>query len=734
LQEPFHVLVTIRRLARQYLIDDLDWDEYYRGLIVTLVGALKYKELDALARTLALTAAATMQGLLGHRLETSQTAVAPATPPPPSRAAFPTLRWAGMAAGLVVLLLLLGGVWRLWSAQATPQPEETPAQSAESTPVQPLAPTPLQVAAPTPSNNDDALAHVGVYADDIAQGWENWSWDVDIANDNTDVYEGTSALRVSFMQPYAGLSLHAPTPVDSSDYQAIDFWIYRANGDSQIAFYTMDSDDAGEGTQVIFRVPTRVWTHMSLPLVDLGSPAQIVRLTWQEDSGDHDAVFYLDDIRITQLANGVVARPTPASPALTPEPTPLPVTAAEGETLLLVSQFTSFASESTYNVAGRIQEALETQLAAAQLMDTRVAVWPAVIDKAAVAQTVLDDTGAAMVIWGEYDSGRIRVNFALPGGQGRVGWQRLLNSPSELSTTINLDVPREVQALALLTVGRLYRDGGDLNQAKAAFEQALAQNPSEPDTVATLSFYLGYLYASSTPAQLDKAIAAYSRTIELRPEWLNARYNRGLAYFDRYWYNGKIDELDAAIADVDVVLAERPNAVEPLINRGIAYYTRNQPGDLALALADFDTAIARDSQSLGGYYNRGLARIRANDRAGWEADLTRARELRPDYTSAIYALCWGYALDNLPEQGLPYCEAVVAEDASDYSRDARGLINAELGRLEEAAADLELYVAWLRKQPRWWYEHYDGAIYADMIDALQAGQNPITDEVLAALR
>jgi tetratricopeptide (TPR) repeat protein len=67
--EPYAVMVTLRRLARQYLVDDLDWDEYYLGLVIALVGALKYDELDEVARTLALFAAATARGLIGQPLK-----------------------------------------------------------------------------------------------------------------------------------------------------------------------------------------------------------------------------------------------------------------------------------------------------------------------------------------------------------------------------------------------------------------------------------------------------------------------------------------------------------------------------------------------------------------------------------------------------------------------------------------------------------------------------------------
>ena len=70
LQEPYTLLVTLRRLARQYLMDDLDWNEYYFGLVVALVGALKYDELDNTARRLALVSAASADSLIGQPLHT----------------------------------------------------------------------------------------------------------------------------------------------------------------------------------------------------------------------------------------------------------------------------------------------------------------------------------------------------------------------------------------------------------------------------------------------------------------------------------------------------------------------------------------------------------------------------------------------------------------------------------------------------------------------------------------
>jgi CheY-like chemotaxis protein len=64
LQEPYTVLVGLRRLARQYMMDDRDWDEYYLGLIIALLGTLKFRGLEPLAHKLALTGAIAARSLI----------------------------------------------------------------------------------------------------------------------------------------------------------------------------------------------------------------------------------------------------------------------------------------------------------------------------------------------------------------------------------------------------------------------------------------------------------------------------------------------------------------------------------------------------------------------------------------------------------------------------------------------------------------------------------------------
>jgi tetratricopeptide (TPR) repeat protein len=419
---------------------------------------------------------------------------------------------------------------------------------------------------------------------------------------------------------------------------------------------------------------------------------------------------------------------------VTPTGTSLPVQAAPDEQLLVVAQFTNFAMDANYNVAGRIQEALAAQMEAARLEDTRVEVWPDSVADNVEAVSVLNVTGAAMIIWGEYDSGRVRVRFTLPAGGQEVEWERLLGAPTELSTTINLDLPRETQALALMTLGRLYRDRNEMEKARAAFAQALAQQPGDIDTVATLTFYLAILDAAASSPDLARAIARYTEVIELRPEWFNARYNRGLAYLNLFWLTAEAANLDAAIADLTWTLGVKSNYAEALINRAIAYYARNGDDDLDASITDLTAAIRYSPTSYRAYYNRGLAYIRLDKQERWLADLRKTLQLAPSFWVAHHALCWGYALEGMAEEGLPHCEEAARADASGSTRDGRALVMVQLGHLEEAAADIELYLAWLDEQPEVWSTLNNRPIYEEILAGLRLGEMRVTPQVLEQLR
>lgn len=85
------------------------------------------------------------------------------------------------------------------------------------------------------------------------------------------------------------------------------------------------------------------------------------------------------------------------------------------------------------------------------------------------------------------------------------------------------------------------------------------------------------------PKMIEDAISAYTRTIELYPEYHDAFGSRGLAYF-------RLQQYDNAFKDYQVALKYRPNDAKVLSNMGFIYFLRAQrPGNL-LALTELDSA------------------------------------------------------------------------------------------------------------------------------------------------
>ena len=423
------------------------------------------------------------------------------------------------------------------------------------------------------------------------------------------------------------------------------------------------------------------------------------------------------------------------------------IIARPGETLLLVAQFGNYTGNTGYNVAGRIQDALQTEIDAAELgPETKALIWREEVGAEQHAAAIVAQSRAAMLIWGEYDSGRVVVNFAIRGDLEDLDIEKHLKSPADLSPTINADIPKEVQSLALLTLGRLYLGEEKIAPARNALERALRANPSE-QLRSEIHFHLGRAYgAESSTAEIapeiDKSIAQYTKAVEIRPFFALALYNRGNAYLNRYRLSSNSadkatteTDLDRAIDDYTSTIKMRPSYIDAYINRGIAYYQRNLASDIAAAIADFDRAIALDPDRLLPYYNRGLARIRQGGSTEWQADLEKVLELDPSYLGAHTALCWGYALDGQPELALDQCQKAVAlaPDVGN-SYDSLGLVYAQLGRSGEAIDAFKKYLAWLRNQSDADYARYNGPLVEEWIAELEASNQPITTEVLEGLR
>ncbi len=158
-----------------------------------------------------------------------------------------------------------------------------------------------------------------------------------------------------------------------------------------------------------------------------------------------------------------------------------------------------------------------------------------------------------------------------------------------------------------------------------------------------------------------------------------------------------------------------------------------KPPELGAAIQFYSQTITLAPDLPTAYLNRGVATIRLNDARQWQSDLARVLALAPDHSDARLALCWAHALDKQPQLALPHCDAAVHRDANARSREARALVYAQLGRLPNAANDLQAFLDWLARQPERLRARY-ASTRAEWLQALKAGKNPFDDATLERLR
>lgn len=376
----------------------------------------------------------------------------------------------------------------------------------------------------------------------------------------------------------------------------------------------------------------------------------------------------------------------------------VPGPAQPGETLILLSQFANYSQgQAGYNVAGRLQEALNEEMAAAALQGIRIEQWPEVIDSPQAALAATQATSATLVLWGEYDSGRVVARVQAPQAARSVDQQelhRLVETPADLNVTVNTELPEEMRWMALYVLGEAELSAGRHDTAEAALQRALTMASGNDEAASRIYYDLGFIESARPDADLSQAIAQYTLAIERRPGFVSA-----------------------------------------LNNRGVSYFNRRAEGDLQRAVRDFERAVSLDPDFASGQFNLGLALLAVGgvEQERALAALRRAATLAPDAPGPNNALCWEYALQARPEEALPYCDRAVALDPTPFSRDSRGVVYALLGRHEEAIAEFQSFVTWLQGQAEPVYSRYAPKRLA-WIEALRQDTNPFDQATLDALR
>ncbi|MDW8351592.1 MAG: hypothetical protein RML99_06750 [Anaerolineae bacterium] len=161
-----------------------------------------------------------------------------------------------------------------------------------------------------------------VFDDQLALGWQDWSWNTTVNFNNTTPARGSRSIAVTFNQGWAGLSLRAPSALDGASYEAITFWAHGgSSGTRQIQVYIQETDTGPASVQVPLDVQAGQWQAFTVPLQALGNPSQIKRINIQDRSGGAQPTFYIDDL---YLRAGTTASLT-ATIHVSAHVTPLPI-------------------------------------------------------------------------------------------------------------------------------------------------------------------------------------------------------------------------------------------------------------------------------------------------------------------------------------------------------------------------------------------------------------------------
>ena len=369
--------------------------------------------------------------------------------------------------------------------------------------------------------------------------------------------------------------------------------------------------------------------------------------------------------------------------------------AAEGESLIVLAPFANYTGgEQGFNVLGRMRAALDGEIDAAGLMRVRTAEWPSAIGGRAEAEAAAGRSGAALVIWGEYDSGRVVARFTAPGGWPAERAQQVVDiasSPADLPATINVSLAGEVRHVALVTLGQVYLDRSEFDMAKTVLIRAMSPPPSQADALVNLRFLLASAYLGGELADLDEAIWLFTQVLSAQPRSVEALNSRAIAYLDR----GRPGDVGLALSDLSRAVTITPDRAATHLNLAVAHLERGWEGDVDLALDSLDEALSYDPDFASAYVNRAAAYVARGVPGDLDlalGDLAKALEIQPGMAAAylnrgILYLARGSGGD-LQLAVEEFGRAIDADPHSPAAHFNRGLVHSELGDLNRSLSDL----------------------------------------------
>src|SRR5580700_6559832 len=140
-----------------------------------------------------------------------------------------------------------------------------------------------------------------VYADALANGWQNWSWATVNLSNTQPVQAGNDSIGVS-ATAYQALYLHHDA-FDSSLYGNLVFWINGGATGGQLLQVQATLNGAAQTVVTLPALAANTWQQISIPLSSLGVQNQpdMDGFWIQDHSGTTQPTFFVDTISITAL-------------------------------------------------------------------------------------------------------------------------------------------------------------------------------------------------------------------------------------------------------------------------------------------------------------------------------------------------------------------------------------------------------------------------------------------------
>ena len=211
-------------------------------------------------------------------------------------------------------------------------------------------------------------------------------------------------------------------------------------------------------------------------------------------------------------------------------------------------------------------------------------------------------------------------------------------------------------------------------------KQLVSNIPKQNDSelAAHAFFSIGYLLGEGNLTK--KALAAYDKAIELKPDFVEAYNNRGGVF-------QKLGKHDQAIVELGKAIGLEPDSAELHYKRGCTKGSFNQ---FKSAIVDFDKSINLNPNYAEAYCCRGLMKSGLGEYKSAIDDFDKSieLELNPDFIDIYYIKGIVNAESKQYEKAITdFDEAIRLKSDHAEAYDNRGIVKGLLRRYESAISD-----------------------------------------------